>query len=179
MVRGGGEHARLFHLPLRDIDEQLDVLGRRARPCRHARPLVAPLEQLLDRPYVALLVDESFDRVDAAGVVVELMEQVVVLEADVGREDRETAVLGAIAQGRVGDELRQVVMHRRRCDGFRFKRDRRQLTVEVVVDTLRVDSGSNDHAGSDSFSFQFRSSPLYYSLLSSMQLKGNSGLVTI
>src|SRR3989304_4508897 len=70
---------------------------------------VAAAEELVERPGVALLVDEGLDGVDGAGAVVELVEQVEVADARVVGEEGDAAVLGAVAQGGVGDQLRQVI----------------------------------------------------------------------
>ena len=147
VVGRGGEHAGLLDPALREFDEQLDVLRRGARPRRDLGPLVVALQQLLDRPGVALLIDEGLDGVDRAGAVIEAMKEIVVLDAGFVREQRHAAVLGAVPERGVGDQLGTVIDGRRN-DRLVFHGDGRELAIEVVVDALRVDLQGRYHGTS-------------------------------
>ena len=76
VVGGGGEHASFFDAPLADLVQLLYVFRVGANPGRDLREFVGALEQLLEHPLVALLVDERLDRVDAARTVVEPVKKV-------------------------------------------------------------------------------------------------------
>ena len=103
VVGAGCEHSGLLDGAAGDLDQVLDVLGDGPGPGGDLRKLILALQQALQRPEVALLVDEHLDLLDGAGAVIQLVEQVEVCEARVHREEREVRVLGAVSQRGVGD----------------------------------------------------------------------------
>ena len=70
MVGGGGEHTRLFDPALARSVELANVLGGGTDPGGNLREFVLALEEFVEDPEVALLINERFDGVDAAGAVV-------------------------------------------------------------------------------------------------------------
>ena len=140
VVGAGGEHSRLLYPSLGYIHKHLDVLGQGPCPGRNLGKLVSPVQESVQCPQVTLLIYEDLHLLDASCAVVQLVEEVVELEAGFHGEKSEMRVLGPIPHRGIGDEFGV---------GFiRFGRDNcrlsiqgqgRKLAVVVVVQLLRVD----------------------------------------